>query len=438
MSTPAIVEFINETSTIKGFLDLTIDEITDYLAATRDKHADINLEDVKKDLIIASGACIKSLNMATATIQCEVDKNKRLQRLVESLSSRVVFLEATQAPPLAPQQVPTTRIARSGSMNTISKISPETSPRTLLSSGTVSRLKKAIEHTYEPPRRANVREHVVKWFKRLQTSKIDYRLKENDIHVIKPLANGSNSAIELVEYDGELVVLKTFNEETVVDTIVREFMNEVSSLMLLIGDGVGLNGIVTFIGAIATEQRLCIATKYYSNGNMHAFMRAQKISPENVKIAWATELARALEKLHALYIVHGDVKSYNLLLDDDEHLVLCDFGLAGAPCLSSLTYGTLRWLAPSVLISGATSFKSDIYSYGMVLWELCCNCEHASPFPDVSFDLQVENLIRAGCKPTFPESPVILRRLAENCLQTLPENRPTIQEVLVYLKLSQN
>lgn len=95
--------------------------------------------------------------------------------------------------------------------------------------------------------------------------------------------------------------------------------------------------------------------------------------PEAARLAG--ELLEALAHIHAAGIVHRDIKPANILLDDDGHAHVTDFGIAQADDATSLTQtgmlvGTIKYLAPEVTAGEPASALSDLYSAGMVLREV--------------------------------------------------------------------
>eukprot|EP01018_Ginkgo_biloba_P005774 Gb_14980 [translate_table: standard] len=140
--------------------------------------------------------------------------------------------------------------------------------------------------------------------------------------------------------------------------------------------------LVNLIGFCNERDQAALVFEYMPNGNLHQRLHFDEHC--NRSLAWqsrmtvAFQVAAAIEYLHEVCkppIVHSDIKSANVLLDEKFNAKLCDFGFSKAGFSSASVFhstvkGSLGYLDPHYCKSGVLSKKSDIYSFGVVVLEL--------------------------------------------------------------------
>jgi len=165
------------------------------------------------------------------------------------------------------------------------------------------------------------------------------------------------------------------------------------------------------------------------------------------------QVAEGMHYLHQKKVVHGDLKSMNILVKCDEHdghmyAKVADFGLSKTK-ESSCTYsnltmdeGTTRWMAPELFgnfdqssnpsLSKRYPFKVDIYSFGMVCYEILTG---NIPFPNHTSMTELRKKIKDGLWPNLPEHcPQQLSKLIQACYHSDPATRPSFFEICVELR----
>lgn len=139
----------------------------------------------------------------------------------------------------------------------------------------------------------------------------------------------------------------------------------------------------------------------------------------------ACDIARGLHYLHSHKTVHLDVKSSNVLLARDGACKLADVGLARSLLTKNYlthagTLGTFAWSAPEVLTGQQCTVSADIYSFGIVLWEITTG------------EVPTRGAMR---NPKVPEEcPQAVVDLMDRCLETVPSQRPTAKEIVLLLE----
>jgi len=162
----------------------------------------------------------------------------------------------------------------------------------------------------------------------------------------------------------------------------------------------------------------------------------------------AIQVSNGLNSLHSWrpQVVHRDLKSRNILIENNWNVRLCDFGesrFAIVDNIQALTKmcGTYAYIAPEVYFGKPCSPKSDIYALGIVLWELAnrsCKGIYQRPyseFKQIKFDFQIViSAAKSNRRPTIPkETPLKLRNIIKSCWETDPNDRPeayTISDLL--------
>ncbi|KAF8155300.1 kinase-like domain-containing protein [Mycena galopus ATCC 62051] len=153
------------------------------------------------------------------------------------------------------------------------------------------------------------------------------------------------------------------------------------------------------------------------------------------------EIAVGLQYLHSQNVVHGDLRGANILLDDQGHIRLTDFGLAvfaDGPLAPTNRGGSTRWMAPELLNPASCglevfqrTFASDVYSFACVCLELYTG---KPPFPEINSEgavlLKVLNGDRPECYPMVPPwcSAIITR-----CWPHFPVNRPGTEKIIEWI-----
>lgn len=194
------------------------------------------------------------------------------------------------------------------------------------------------------------------------------------------------------------------------------------------------------MGACTTPPSLCIVSEYVSQGSLFKILHKSKETPLSMerKIRIALDTAKGIHYLHTCRppIIHGDLKSPNLLLDRNDVVKVCDFGLSRVKVASKLSVaskmGTPEWTAPEVLKSESCSEASDAYSFGVVLWEILTGLV---PWADktpmqvvLSVGLQHERL------PIPEDASRRLQGLLAGCFGN-PQARPSFDQIIHTLKV---
>ena len=149
----------------------------------------------------------------------------------------------------------------------------------------------------------------------------------------------------------------------------------------------------------------------------------------------AKDIASGLTHAHANNIVHCDIKPHNILMTEDGHAKITDFGIARAVTESTLTYGgsvvgSVHYFSPEQARGGAITPKSDVYSVGIVLYEMLTN---RLPFTgDNPFTIAMKHVEEEPIAPSRyrPQIPPMLEAIICRTMSKSPEIRPTSFELV--------
>jgi len=149
----------------------------------------------------------------------------------------------------------------------------------------------------------------------------------------------------------------------------------------------------------------------------------------------AKDIASGLTHAHANNIVHCDIKPHNILMTDDGHAKITDFGIARAVTESTLTYGgsvigSVHYFSPEQARGGVITPKSDVYSLGIVLYEMLTN---RLPFTgDNPVAIAMKHVEEEAISPSRyrPQIPPMLEAIICRAMSKSPEIRPSSFELV--------
>merc|ERR1712129_518669 len=210
--------------------------------------------------------------------------------------------------------------------------------------------------------------------------------------------------------------------------------------------------IAMLIGSYLDEisGELYIVLEWLPNGDLHGLLHDAKnemdINYFDV-LLMSIDIARGMEYLHGKNMIHRDLKTHNLLLDEEYRVKVTDFGTAKH--LSQIKnkafteVGTLGYVAPEVLdppLNGYDS-KVDVFSYAVILWEIATAYSQAvsaaesnNVLTSVS-TLQYAKHLRKGVRPNIPgDCPEGFAFLIRECWAYQPMKRPNFEQIVLYLE----
>jgi serine/threonine protein kinase len=180
-----------------------------------------------------------------------------------------------------------------------------------------------------------------------------------------------------------------------------------------------------------------LVTEFMGCGSLFDYLQNESVTdiPWNIRLRFASDIARGMSFLHGTTppVLHRDLKSANVLLSESLTAKISDFGtvVMFAPFTTGRTVANPRWLAPEVLKSEPYGTAADVYSFGMLLWEISTREIPFMDKPSYQWCHNVEDDVIKGVRPTIPANvPVAFRELMGHCWSQQPEERPTFEQIL--------
>jgi Leucine-rich repeat (LRR) protein len=218
--------------------------------------------------------------------------------------------------------------------------------------------------------------------------------------------------------------------DAAIQKLVSQFKSEV-----LVMSRLHHPNVLLLVGACSTFPNLCIVTEYLSNGSLYDALH-RKHAAERITLTqqfqWLGETANGMAYLHDQGLMHRDLKSPNVLLDDVNRAKLCDFGLARmvGDVQRTMTggVGSVLWMAPEVMMDAIYDYSADVFAWGILAWEIMS--PEVDLFPGKSV-LEVSRAVIQGKRPPLhPSWPVGVCEVMVMCWGGVAEERPTFGEVV--------
>uniref|UniRef100_A0A3P8QY09 Tyrosine-protein kinase n=1 Tax=Astatotilapia calliptera TaxID=8154 RepID=A0A3P8QY09_ASTCA len=222
------------------------------------------------------------------------------------------------------------------------------------------------------------------------------------------------------------VAVKTLKEDTME---VEEFLKEAAVMK-----EVKHPNLVQLLGVCTLEPPFYIVTEYMPHGNLLDYLRECERDEVNAValLYMATQISSAMEYLEKKNFIHRDLAARNCLVGENHVVKVADFGLSRLMTGDTYTAHAgakfpIKWTAPESLAYNTFSIKSDVWAFGVLLWEIATY--GMSPYPGIDLS-QVYDLLEKGYRMEQPEGcPPKVYELMRACWQWSPLDRPSFAEI---------
>ncbi|KAI5734468.1 hypothetical protein M8J77_006838 [Diaphorina citri] len=251
----------------------------------------------------------------------------------------------------------------------------------------------------------------------------EWEIPFESISDLQWLGSGAQGAVFSGKLRSEIVAVKKVREQKETDIRHLRKLNHPN--------------IVKFKGVCTQAPCYCIVMEYCAYGPLYNLLKDGEEVPPQRLYNWARQIAAGMNYLHSKQIIHRDLKSPNVLIGSKEEAKISDFGTCREWNNKSTKMsfaGTVAWMAPEVIRNEQCSDKIDIWSYGIVLWELL-TCE--TPYKDVDSSAIIWGVGSSSLHLPIPSTcPDGFQLLMKMCWSNAPSSRPSFKQILSHLDIA--
>ncbi|XP_016895535.1 megakaryocyte-associated tyrosine-protein kinase isoform X2 [Cynoglossus semilaevis] len=254
----------------------------------------------------------------------------------------------------------------------------------------------------------------------LALSKAGWLLDITKLKLGETIGEGEYGVVYKGDYMGQRVAVKSIK----CDVRAQAFLQETAVMTKL-----QHKNLVMLLGVIL-HKGLHIVTELMMKGNLVNFLRTRGrlVVKVDQLLRFSLDVCEGMEYLESKKLVHRDLAARNILISDDSVAKVSDFGLTKVDSkVSDNVKLPVKWTAPEALRKEKFSTKSDVWSYGVLLWEMFSYGRQ--PYPKMTLK-EVNERVEAGYRMEAPEHcPPAVYSLMRSCWEREPRRRPTFHKL---------
>uniref|UniRef100_A0A3B3I426 RAF proto-oncogene serine/threonine-protein kinase n=1 Tax=Oryzias latipes TaxID=8090 RepID=A0A3B3I426_ORYLA len=270
-----------------------------------------------------------------------------------------------------------------------------------------------------------------------------WEIEASEVYLHSRIGSGSFGTVYKGKWHGDVAV-KILKVTDPTPEQLQAFRNEVAVLRKT-----RHVNILLFMGYM-TKDNLAIVTQWCEGSSLYKHIHVLETNFKMIQlIDIARQTAQGMDYLHAKNIIHRDMKSNNIFLHEGLTVKIGDFGLATVKARWSGSHqveqpsGSILWMAPEVIRmedNNPYSFQSDVYSYGIVLFELMTG---ELPYSQIANRDQIIFMVGRCClspdlSKLYKNCPKAMKRLVADCIKKSKDERPLFPQILSSIELLQH
>ncbi|XP_075713920.1 tyrosine-protein kinase CSK [Rhinoderma darwinii] len=253
-------------------------------------------------------------------------------------------------------------------------------------------------------------------------SRSGWALKMKDLKLLQIIGKGEFGDVMLGDYRGSKVAVKCIKNDATAQAFVAE---------ALVMTQLRHNNLVQLLGVIVEDKSsLFIVTEFMAKGSLVDYLRSRgrSVLGGECLLKFSLDVSEGMEYLEDNNFVHRDLAARNVLVSEDNIAKVSDFGLTKeASATQDTSKLPVKWTAPEALREKLFSTKSDVWSFGILLWEIYSFGR--VPYPRIALK-DVVPRVEKGYKMESPDGcPVIVYELMKQCWHLDTTQRPSFRKL---------